>query len=147
MSKYLKLIEDKEDIIASDDKMSIWVCNDKSENGFKFFKIYDKSPILYEDAIPAYIDLLSARYLPIKRKKQRFLSNDEINIFIEIMNKKDIYGCYKDIDNYYHKSLQQYNELLDYFQEDIILGNWYIPECLPTDLPLPDYSKLKDYNK
>lgn len=69
MIKNFKLIEKDENIIVFSNKMSIWVANDLSENNFKYLKVYDKNPILNKDAIPAYVDLLCPRYLPIKRKK------------------------------------------------------------------------------
>lgn len=74
----------------------------------------------------------------------RFLSNNDVDELIRILNEKSTSMEYTHLDNY-HFSLQAYNELNEYFQDDIIIGNWYIPNCLPIDLPMPDYTLLKNH--
>lgn len=144
MSKYIVINEISESIefvdggVRPSDKIdwTITIYIDDSIYHCKYIKIYNKTPY-WESTKVAYINLIKPEYIPVRRKKYWILSDDEVDKLVKYLKIKQPFLIGKP--SIYKECLIKYNEMI----KDFGINTNPINESMK----MPDYSKLKDYNK
>ena len=139
MAKYV-IVKEKSEIfgfgsVGHKNGWAIEISPDFSDKRLKYMKIRYKMPI-WEKCKIAYISLLEPKYIPVCRKNNWILSNEEVDELIKWLNEEIHYLVPKR--TVYQNCLDVYNSEQNLKEND--------KDYLPMTLPMPDYNKLKEYN-